>query len=316
MGQHLTFEQRAKLAVLHANGLTQAAIAALIGSNQSVVSRELRRNGNSLGYRCEQAQEKAVVRRRAASLMPRKLDDGLIAIIEDRLLGEEWSPQQISCWLAKTQQSSVSHERIYQLIWADKHAGGTLFRQLRRGGKKYNKRAGKLAGRGVIPGRIDIDQRPAIVEQRSRIGDWEVDTIVGAAHKGAILSIVERRSRYTLLHKLDDTTAARTSRAMIAKLRSHRARVHTITADNGKEFAGHQRVARHLGAGFYFAKPYHAWERGLNENTNGLVRQYFPKGTSFARITHAAVARVQSKLNSRPRKVLGYKSPNEVFFAP
>ena len=247
--------------------------------------------------------------------MPRKLDDDMITIIEDKLWREEWSPQQISRWLARTQRNCISHELIYQLIWADKHAGGTLFRQLRRSGKKYNKQAGKLAGRGVIPGRIDIDQRPPIVEQRIRIGDWEADTIVGAGRKGAILSLVERVSRYTLLHKLKAATAERTSRAIINKLRRHSARVHTITADNGKEFAGHQHVARRLAADFYFAKPYHAWERGLNENTNGLVRQYFPKGTSFAHVTQAAVCRVQNKLNSRPRKVLGYRSPNEVFFA-
>ena len=315
MGQHLTFEQRAKLAALHDVGLTQAAIAAQIGSNQSVVSRELRRNQGRRGYCCQEAQDKAATRRSAASLVPRKLGNQMIALIGDKLWREEWSPQQISNWLARTQQTRISHERIYQLIWADKHAGGTLFHHLRRSGKKYNKRAGKLAGRGVIPGRIDIDQRPAIVEQRIRIGDWEADTIVGAGRRGAILSLVERVSRYTLLHKLEAATAQRTSRAIITKLRPHKARVHTITADNGKEFAGHQQVARRLAAAFFFARPYHAWERGLNENTNGLVRQYFPKGTSFACITHAAVAKVQNKLNSRPRKVLGYKSPNEVFFA-
>jgi IS30 family transposase len=315
MGKHLTFEQRCKLAALHDAGMSQIAIAAQIGTSQSVVSRELRRNQGGHGYRCQQAQETAAGRRAAASSTPRKMTPSVIAAIEAKLRCEQWSPQQISVWLAQSQQTPVGRERIYQHIRADKQAGGTLFKQLRRTGKKYNKRAGKLAGRGLIPGRIDIEQRPAIVEERSRIGDWEADTIVGAAHKGAILSLVERRSRYTCLHKLEDTTAARTTRAIIAKLRPHRARVLTITADNGKEFAGHQRVARLLGAAFYFAKPYHAWERGLNENTNGLVRQYFPKGTSFARVTHAAVARVQNKLNSRPRKVLGYKTPNEVFFA-
>jgi IS30 family transposase len=248
--------------------------------------------------------------------MPHKMTAAVIATIEAKLRGEEWSPQQISFWLAQTQQMRVSHERIYQPIWADKHAGGSLFRHLRRSGRIYNKRANKLAGRGIIPGRIDIDQRPAIVDQRSRIGDWEVDTIVGAGRKGAILSLVERVSRYTLLHKLPAATAAKTTHAIIAKLQPHKARVHTITADNGKEFAEHRRVASRLSAGFYFAKPYHAWERGTNENTNGLVRQYFPKGTNFASVSPAAVARVQNKLNSRPRKVLGYKTPNQVFFAP
>jgi IS30 family transposase len=315
MGKHLTFEQRCQLAALHRAGLTQAAIAAQIGSSQSAISRELARNGRTDGYRGKAAHEQAVVRRSTASSIPCKLTPPVIAIIEAQLRREEWSPQQISCWLALTQQTRVSHETIYRHIWADKRAGGTLFRQLRRTGKSYNKRGGKIAGRGIIPGRIDIDQRPAIVEQRTRIGDWEADTILGAGRKGAILSLVERTSRYTLLHKLEAAQAEITTRAMLTKLRPHRARVHTITADNGKEFALHARVARRLGAGFYFAKPYHAWERGLNENTNGLVRQYFPKGTSFARITPAAVARVQNKLNSRPRKVLGYKTPNEVFFA-
>ena len=315
MGKHLTFEQRCRLAALHEVGLTQAAIAAQIGSSQSAVSRELHRNGAGYDYRGQRAHEKAAARRLAAKAAVGKMTADVTALIEAKLCGEEWSPQQISSWLAQTHQVRVSHERIYQYIWADKRAGGTLFRQLRRSGKKYNKRANKLAGRGIIPGRIDIDQRPPIVDKRIRIGDWEADTIVGAAQKGAILSLVDRVSRYTLLHKLEAATAERTSRAMIAKLRPHRARVHTITADNGKEFAFHQRVAKRLDARFYFAKPYHAWERGLNENTNGLVRQYFPKGTSFAQVTQAAVARVQNKLNSRPRKVLGYKSPAEVFFA-
>jgi IS30 family transposase len=315
MGEHLTFELRAKIAALHAAGLTQVAIGEQIGRHQSVVSRELRRNAAPAGYCCQEAQRQAAERRHAASSAPRKLDDALLSLIERKLLGEEWSPQQISQWLKRARPAGLSHERIYQIIWADKQAGGTLYRQLRRGGKIYNKRANKLAGRGIIPGRIDIDQRPAIVEQRVRIGDWEVDTIVGAARKGAILSLVERVSRYTVLHKLDAATAELTSRAIITRLRPHRARVHTITADNGKEFAGHKQIARRLEAGFYFAKPYHAWERGLNENTNGLVRQYFPKGTDFTEITPAALARVQRKLNSRPRKVLGSRTPNEVFFA-
>jgi len=315
MGRHLSFEQRCKLAALHAAGTTQAAIAAQIGCSQSAVSRELQRNRGPGGYGCEPAHETAAMRRSAASRRPRKLTPQLVALIETKLRRQQWSPQQISAWLALTQQPHVSHERIYQHIWADKRAGGTLFRELRRTGKSYNKRGGKTTGRGIIAGRIDIDQRPAIVEQRLRIGDWEADTITGAGRKGAILSLVERTSRYTLLHKLKAAQAEPTTRAIISKLRPHRPRVHTITADNGKEFALHAQVTRRLGAGFYFAKPYHAWERGLNENTNGLVRQYFPKGTSLERISQAAVARVQNKLNSRPRKVLGYKTPAEVFFA-
>jgi IS30 family transposase len=315
MGKHLRFEQRCKLHALLGKGLSQAAIAAQIGTSQSAVSREVARNLTTDGYACQAAQAQADHRRASAAHRPRKMTAAVIALIETQLRREEWSPQQISDWLAQTHQISISHERIYQHIWADKRAGGTLFRKLRRTGKSYNKRANKLAGRGIIPGRIDIKQRPAIVEKRSRIGDWEADTIMGSGHSGAILSVVDRKSRYAILVKLHAATAELASRAIITSLRRHDAPVHTITADNGKEFARHQIVAKALKAGFYFATPYHAWERGLNENTNGLVRQYFPKGTSFANVTQTAVRRVQNKLNSRPRKVLGYKTPNEVFRA-
>jgi transposase, IS30 family len=316
MGKHLTFEQRCQLQAQGAAGLTQAAMAAAIGTTQSAVSRQLRRNRGPRGYDCQQAQAAADLRRSAASGAPIKMTAGMIAVIEDKLRSEQLSPDQISGWLAATQAVSVSHETIYLHIWADKRAGGTLYKQLRRRGKKYNKRSAKSAGRGVIPGRIDISARPAIVERRVRIGDWEADTIVGAGRKGAILSLVERVSKYTLLHKLTAATADNTTRALIHALRPHRSRVHTITADNGKEFAGHQKVALRLGAGFYFATPYHAWERGLNENTNGLVRQYFPKGTSLANVSAREVRRVQNLLNSRPRKTLAYRSPDEVFFSP
>ena len=315
MGKHLTYEQRCQLHALDRQNLTQEAIADKIGSNQSVVSRELRRNRGLRGYRFKQAQMKADERRGAASARPRKMTPAVVVVIEAKLCEHQWSPEQIRGWMAATRKISVSHERIYQHIWADKRAGGKLYKQLRRSAKKYNKRKGKTAGRGLIPCRIDIDQRPAIVEQRSRIGDWEADTIVGAKHKGAILSLVERASRYTLLQKLDAATAEKTSAAIVTKMRPHQRLVHTITSDNGKEFAGHRRVAKQLDAEFYFAKPYHAWERGLNENTNGLVRQYFPKATSFATVSCDDVERVQNLLNSRPRKTLKFKSPNEVFSA-
>jgi IS30 family transposase len=314
MGKHLTFEQRCRIEVLHGAGFTQAEIAASVGTSQSAVSRELARNRGQRGYRCKQAQQKAEARRSAASAVPRKMSEAMIAAIEGKLCSEQLSPQQISGWLATTQSVSVSHERIYLHIWADKRAGGVLFKELRRRGKRYNRRSAKSAGRGVIPGRIDISERPAIVEQRVRIGDWEADTIVGAGRRGAILSLVERFTKFTLLHKLDAATSEQTTRALIRRLRPYRPFVHTITADNGKEFAGHRKVAKSLGAGFYFATPYHAWERGLNENTNGLVRQYFPKGASLATVTQRDVRRVQNLLNSRPRKTLAYKSPNEVFF--
>lgn len=315
MGKHLRYDQRCRLHALHQQGMKQEDIADKIGSNQSVVSRELKRNRGRRGYRFKQAQVKADERRIAASAPPRKMTPDVVAVIEKMLCEEQLSPEQISGWMRTTEDTRVSHECIYQHIYANQRKGGALYKHLRRTGKRYNKRKGKTSGRGLIPNRIDIDQRPAVVDDRSRLGDWEADTIVGAEHKGAILSLVERVSKYTLLHKLDNATAKKTGAAIIAKMHPHRKVVHTITSDNGKEFAGHQRVAEQLDLGFYFAKPYHAWERGLNENTNGLVRQYFPKGSSFAKVSPEEVERVQNLLNSRPRKTLDFQSPNEVFFA-
>ena len=226
MGKHLTAEQRCELAALHEAGLTQAAMAMRIGVSQSAVCRELQRNGGAGGYCSGLAQDAATRRRSAASSFARKMTPAVVKLIEAKLRRQEWSPQQISSWLAQTQQTCISHERIYQHIWADKRAGGTLCRQLRHTGKRYNKRCGKLAGRVIIPGRIDIDQRPAIVDQRVRIGDWEGDTIIGARQQGAILSLVDRVWRYTLLHKLHAAQAEPASRAIIAKLRRQRTRAH------------------------------------------------------------------------------------------
>jgi IS30 family transposase len=315
MGKHLRDEQRCQIYALEQQGLTQETIAEKIGSNQSVVSRELRRNRGRRGYRYKQAQAKADGRRHTANARPSKMTPDVVIVLETMLREEQLSPEQISGWMRTTEGVCISHEWIYQHIYADKSKGGTLYKQLRRTGKKYNKRKGKTSGRGLIPHRIDIDQRPAVVAERSRLGDWEADTIVGSEHKGVILSLVERVSKYTLLHKLDHATSDKTGEAIIAKMRPHQKIVHTITSDNGKEFAGHEHVAEQLDTGFYFAKPYHAWERGLNENTNGLVRQYFPKGSSFANVTAEDVERVQNLLNSRPRKTLDFQSPNEVFFA-
>ena len=239
----------------------------------------------------------------------------LIREIEERLTREQWSPEQISGWLKKEGRPFVSPERIYQHIWKDKRNGGSLWRSLRHNGKKYNKRKGKNSGRGLIPGRVDISERPAIAAEKSRIGDWEGDTVIGRGQKGAILTHVDRKSKYTKLAILPDKSSASVQSACDASLLPIAHKIETITYDNGKEFAGHAKIAATLEAQIYFAKPYHSWERGLNEHTNGLLRQYFPKGSDFSTLTSAEVQRVEDKLNSRPRKALGYKTPSEVFFA-
>lgn len=313
--RHLTYEKRCQIYTLLKSGHAKTEIAELLGVHRSTITRELKRNTGGKGYRYLQAQEKASARRAAASGAPRKMKPGLVREIEEKLTQDQWSPDQISGWLKRQGRAFVSCERIYQHIWKDKRNGGELWRHLRHSGKKYNRRKGKNSGRGLIPGRVDIAERPAIAQEKRRVGDWEGDAIIGRSLKGAILTHVDRMSKYTKLAVLPDRSAASVQKACDAALLPIAHKVETITYDNGKEFAGHAQIAARLGAQIYFAKPYHAWERGLNEHTNGLVRQYFPKGSDFSTLTPAEVQRVEDKLNSRPRKVLGYKTPSEVFFA-
>ena len=223
------------------------------------------------------------------------------------------SPVQISGWLKRHGKEYVSYETIYKHIWADKKKGGTLYKHLRHSGKKYYKRSKGTAGRGCIPGRVDIKERPIIVETKIRLGDWELDTIIGANHQGAIVSMVDRATKLTKLVKVSHKTAQEVKDALIKKLGPIREFVYTLTADNGKEFAYHQSVSEALQADFFFATPYHSWERGLNEHTNGLVRQYFPKSLSFDNITEEDIERVETLLNNRPRKILDFETPLEAF---
>src|ERR1700693_6221597 len=310
---HLTCEQRCRIYALLRSGHTQSHIAHQIGVDPSTIGRELARNSGARGYRFKQADEKASLRRHQASGTPRKMTPAVVAVIEEKLTQQQWSPEQISGRLAQEGVATISHESIYRHVWNDKKDGGNLYLHLRHSGKKYNKRKGRNSGRGLIPNRVDIDQRPAIVAAKNRIGDWEADTIVGANHKGAVMSHVERRSKYTKLAKLPDKSASSVVQACRRVLLPLADRIETITYDNGKEFASHIEIATSLGALSYFAKPYHAWERGLNEHTNGLVRQYFQKGSDLSMLSDADVQRVEDKLNSRPRKILGYQTPREVF---
>lgn len=232
----------------------------------------------------------------------------LIVLIEERLR-QQWSPEQISGRLRRDGKSAVSHETIYRYVRKNKECGGDLYRELRHRGKKYNRRGGGKAGRGCIPGRVDISERPSIVEEKQRVGDWEIDTVIGSEHKGVIVSMVERRSKLTLLKKVGRKRAQEVELALTSRLGEVKENVFTITADNGKEFANHIEIGRNLGAKVFFARPYHSWERGLNEHTNGLVRQYLPKSKRLDEV----VTLVEERLNNRPRKVLQYRTPSEVF---
>lgn len=308
--QQLTYEQRCQIYALNKRGDSQRAIAALVGTSQSTISRELRRNRGERGYRYKQAHEKAVERRRNAAT-PTKMTEELIAWIEE-LIREEWSPEQISGWLLHRQEILISHETIYQHIWADKGCGGDLYLHLRYQGKKYEKRWCGKSARGQIKNRIGIEERPMIVEHKKRIGDWEIDTMIGKRHSGALVTIVERKTNFTLASQIDSKSAEAVSLAATKLLEPFKSVVHTITADNGKEFAYHEQIAETLDARIYFVHPYSSWERGLNENTNGLLRQYFPKSTDLKQVTQDEVDKAVAKLNARPRKLLGFRTPQEL----
>ena len=306
----LAREQRYQIYALMRAGHNQSQMAVVVGCHKSTISRELRRNRGLKGYRPFQAEELSYDRQ-CEAYRARIAWETWQQV--ERLLRQEWSPEQIAGWLKLEKQPTVSHECIYLYIYADKRRGGTLHRHL-RSQKKQRKRYSGYIRRGQIPNRTSIDKRPKIVASKSRFGDWEADTIVGARHKGGILSVVERKSKLTRLCKLATKAAAEMKDNTIALLAPLAARVHTITVDNGKEFCDHELIATGLQARIYFAHPYASWERGLNENTNGLVRQYFPKKYEFAKITDKDLQRVEDLLNNRPRKTLGYRTPNEVFF--
>jgi IS30 family transposase len=308
--RQLTREQRYQIHILIKEGYKQTHIALLLGFHKSTISRELRRNRGQHGYFPNQAQLVARCRRRQ-SHGPRIPAETWERV--ERLLRQQWSPQQISGRLRLERKRTVSHERIYLYIYADKRRGGLLHLHL-RSQKKQRKRYGGYIRRGQIPNRIGIEQRPAIVTSKRRFGDWEADTIIGARHQGGILSLVERKSKLTRLHKLESKAASEVKERIITLLTPVADRVQTITVDNGKEFVLHEEITAVLQAPIYFTHPYAAWERGLNENTNGLVRQYFPKKYDFTGITKRDVQRVEQLLNTRPRKTLGYRTPNEVFF--
>lgn len=308
--RHLTEGERYQIQVLYAGGLGPTAIGQSIGRCKSVISRELRRHRLSGGYCASKAQQ-SYRQRLQAKGKPRQPWGPVFDEIAVPLLKEGWSPEQISGVFNGTEYA-VSHEWIYQRVLQDKRQGGDVYKALRCQ-KERRKRYGRPERRGHIPNRRSITERPAEVEARSRIGDWEADTMIGAGHKGAIVTLVERKTGYAKLRLVPNKEAPGVTKAIIKALRPHQGQVLTLTFDNGKEFVGHQTVAKRLQADCYFAEPYSSWQRGCNENLNGLVRQYFPKGTDFTKITQAELAEVERKLNDRPRKRLGWKTPRILF---
>ncbi|MBT4668297.1 MAG: IS30 family transposase [Candidatus Ruthia sp.] len=310
--KQLTQKQRYHIAALKGEGFTQTAIAKRIGSSPSTISRELKRNSGKSGYRGRLAAYRTEKRRRQAKKFI-KLDLAMCSMIAN-LAKSYLSPEQMSGRLLKELGIKISHETIYRHIWRDKKEGGSLYNFLRTKGKKYRARGSSKDKRGQIKNAIRIDERPSIVDEKSRIGDWEIDTVIGKNHKQALVTIVERKTKFMVMKKVENKSAELVEAATIELLSPYKDRVHTITADNGKEFANHEKVADALDWEYYFAHPYSSWERGLNENTNGLVRQFFKKGSKFEGITDKMVNKVKNLLNRRPRKTLDYATPQEEFF--
>ena len=308
---HLTREQRYTISCLHKQGCTQKMIAQTIGKNKSVVCRELKRNANLKGkYSFEYAQDMAELRKERMK-KPRKLVSELKKQIIF-MIKEDWSPQQIEGRLRFENQPFVSHETIYKIIRKDKQDGGTLYRHCRHK-LKYRKRP--VGEKINIKNRISIDQRPEIVNTGQRFGDWEIDTIVGENNRGAIVTIVERKTDFLLMEKLEKgKNASELTKVVVRLLTAYIKNVHTITGDNGTEFADHENIAKLLKTKFFFTHPYSSWEKGNIENENKLVRQYIPKKTNFDTLNNLQIKQIQYKINNRPREKLNFYSPKESFF--
>ncbi|MGH3850961.1 MAG: IS30 family transposase [Pseudonocardiaceae bacterium] len=309
---HLTENERYQIKSLISLGHGVAKTAAHLKRSYSTIKRELARNRGGCGYRPRQAQAMAVARlHRRARSNARRIDQATWDKVE-AALNCQFSPEQISGRLKLEEEACVSHESIYRYIYADKRAGGTLWHHLRCQKIRRVRYGAGRNRRSAIPNRVSIDARPAIVAGRCRVGDWEGDTIIGAGQKHAIVSLAERYSRYTVLVKVARRTAEQVTQAIVKSLLALGAPVHTLTFDNGKEFSGHEAIANDLKACCFFADPYASWQRGLNENHNGLVRQYIPKKRSLLCVSPEEIAQIAHRLNHRPRKSLGYCTPHEV----
>lgn len=307
----LTENERYQIYVMNKAGHQQKEIAALLERSPSTISRELRRNRGLKEYRPKQAQQLSDQRRREAHKAVKVTGEVWGWIVT--LVQQELSPQQVVAYLAKHKGVSLHHETVYQLIYDDKAEGGELYKHLRVVPKSHRKRYGHYDRRGKIKNRVGIDERPSVVDKRNRIGDWEGDTVMGKDRKSALLTLVERKTLYTRIMRLTGKRADLLAETALKGMQDVVDQVKTITFDNGLEFSEHERIAAGLGADIYFAHPYASWERGINENVNGLIRQYFPKGTDFNEVTDEQIAFVMERLNNRPRATRNHCSPNELF---
>ena len=309
---HLTGAQRYTIARMLQSGCTKKAICIAIGKDKSVLSRELSRNSSKRGYSAPLADEYAKERKERFRRQ-RKFTETVKNHVIKQLTEEQWSPEQIVGDAKKRGIDTVSHERIYQLIRADKRSGGSLWKHCRHR-LKHRKRP--VGGKKVIiPDKVSIEERPTVVNEKKRFGDWEIDTIVGPENKGAILTATERLTGFLLMKKLPEGKNAKSlAKELFYMLVPYKNFVHSITSDNGTEFYQHKWIAKMLDTKYYFAHPYSSWERGLNEYTNKLIRQYVPKKEKFTNYSNKDIEIFQHKINRRPRKLLNFENPKNKFF--
>jgi len=310
--KQLTSEDRYTISSLRKQGFSAADIAAMLERDRSTIYREVKRNSCADGrYRPYKACNRTRGRRSRSRRNSHFTHNDYKLV--NKYLRKKWSPFQISETLYISGLLSISHETIYKYVWRDRFYGGNLYTHLRQAAKKRRKRYNAYDSRGVLAGKRHISERPKVVERRSRLGDWEIDTVVGTGELDCIITLVERKSGLTKIGKLKNRTKQQTNACLIRMLQKLKGKVKTITADNGTEFHGYKDVEKKTGVKFYFATPYHSWERGTNENTNGLIRQYLPKGESMSGLTQVKCNRIAYELNTRPRKRLAFRTPQDVF---
>ena len=306
---HITSEERYQIYSLLKAGWSQADIAEEMRRHPSTIGRELKRNCGQKGYRPEQANGFAHGRQSQSADNAECISATSWKTIESRLR-EDWSPEQVA-----GQTGLASHESIYLHVYRDKRAGGDLYTHLRCQKKRRKRYGSGRDRRGQIPNRTPISERPAIVDERSRLGDWEGDLVIGHGHSGAIVTLAERRTQAVMIRKVDTKEADVVRAAIIAMLKRVKRVSYTLTLDNGKEFTQHEQVAKVIGIDTFFAAPYASWQRGLNEQINGLIRQYLPKTRRFDDVTDEELALIEKRLNHRPRKRLGFNTPADEFQA-
>ena len=310
--RQITADERYTISSLRKQGFSASEIARYLNRSPSTITREVKRNLTEGVYRPKYADEHARARKVRSRRKWHFSDLEWQIVIS--LIRLDWSPEQASGWLKKNRILFISHETIYRYIWYNKFYGGDLYKHLRQAGKLRRKRYKGYDSRGILANKRHISERPSGAQNKSRTGHWEIDTVMGARQNThCIVTLVDRKTKFTLIGKLPDRSVDSLNKKVNEIILNADYPFKTITADNGTEFHGFKKIEEVTGSKFYFATPHHSWERGLNENTNGLIRQYLPKKATMHHVTQKDCDEIAQKLNRRPRKILGFNTPEQVY---